>query len=431
MRMFKNIFTVLAVLLFCTKGLAQIPDKIYAPTIQSVQLYMAGNQQAYPIMRLNSGDQMELHFDDLDGYIKNISYTWQLCNADWTPALLSQFDFIKGFSQQRLTNYRVSSLAFTRYVHYQALLPQANCMPSRSGNYLLKVFLNGDTSNLLFTRRVLVYHEKVTIPAQIQQPFNGQYFYTHQKVYFKIDTKKLDALNALQQIKVAILQNNRWDNAVTDIKPTFIRQNELEYNAEQDCLFPGGKEWRWLDLRSLRLQSDRVASADYSNKKTAVFLKPDVDRSQQRFAFFRDNNGMLYYQTLESINYLWQADYARVHFSYQPPGSIAFANDDVYVFGALSNYALNDSAKMIFNESKGVYQTSLMLKQGYYDYSYITVNKNDLKHLTAFNKTEGNYWDTENTYTILVYYRPMGARADELVGITKINSLAGRPGLNF
>lgn len=419
---------VLLVVIFCNwhVAVAQEPDKIYADNIKTVQLYVAGNQLAYPIIRLNSADRLELHFDDLDGNIKNISYTWQLCDADWTASILNSMDFIKGFSQQRINNYRISSLALTKYVHYQAILPDNNCMPTRSGNYLIKVFLNGDVSKLLFTRRVLVVDEKVTIPCQIQQPLNGKYFYSHQKLYFTIEAQRLDLLNVNQQVKVCLLQNNRWDNAITNIKPTFNRSNQLEYNTEEDCLFPGGKEWRWLDLRSFRLQSDRVQKADYGKTATDIFVVPDLDRSTQRFVFYRDYDGQFFNEVYESVNPMWQADYATVHFSYKPAAALPGSGKDVYIFGAISNYGLNENAKMIFNEQTGLYEAALMLKQGYYDYSYVTVDAKDPKHTASFDMTEGNYWDTENMYMILVYYRPIGGRADELVGFTKINSLAGR-----
>src|SRR5688500_9542555 len=137
---FVRIFMLMG-LLASLQGLAQIPEKIFDPKIKSVQLFPNGNQLGYPIIRLGGSDQLELHFDDLDANIKNYSYTFQLCNADWTPGVLSHFDFIKGFSQVRLTTYRISSIAFTRYTHYQALLPDRNCVPSRSGNFILKVFM--------------------------------------------------------------------------------------------------------------------------------------------------------------------------------------------------------------------------------------------------------------------------------------------------
>ena len=384
---------------------------------------------AYPILALNSNERMELHFDDLDGNIKNYSYTYQLCNADWTPAMISSFDFINGFSQQRLTTYRTSNIALTRYTHYQAILPDRNMVPKVSGNYVLKVFLDGDTSKLAFTRRFMVYEEKVAISAQVQQPFNAQVFRTHQKLQFRVNTKNLQVVNAGQQINVAILQNGRWDNAVQGIRPTFMTNNQIEYNTENDAVFPAGKEWRWLDLRSFRLQSDRVDSAHYFKTYTEVFVRPNISRRAQEFNFYRDHNGMYYVETLDNFNPFWQGDYASAKFVYIPPGNVPFENKDVYVFGALSNFGNDDSGKMIWNEQKGGYEATLIIKQGYYDLAYATVDKTAKKKVFSFDETEGNYWETENDYTILIYYRSLGGRYDQLVGVSRINSLSGRPGL--
>jgi hypothetical protein len=406
---------------------AQVPERVFSPRIKSVQLFPMGNQLGYPVIKLGSIEQLELHFDDLDANVKNYSYTYQLCNADWTPAMLSHFDYIKGFSQVRLSNYRVSSLAYTRYTHYTAVLPDRNCVPSRSGNYIVKVFENGDTSRLLFTRRLLVVQENSSIAAEIQQPFNGLYFRSHQKVQFRVNINdKVDIINPQQQVKVAILQNNRWDNAITGIKPTFFARKTLEYNTENDAVFPAGKEWRWLDLRSFRLQSDRVADARYSNTATEIFVRPDVDRSGQKFNFYRDANGRYYLQPTESINPLFQSDYATVHFSFVPEGNRPMPGKDVYVIGQLTDFNLDPGSKMQYNAEKGVYETSLFLKQGYYDYMYVTIDQNDPKRIPSFADTEGNIWETENEYMILVYYRPLGGRADELIGMTRLSSLVTR-----
>ncbi|MBE7173065.1 MAG: DUF5103 domain-containing protein [Williamsia sp.] len=425
----KHAILILIGFSLCSLSQAQIPDHIYSPAIKTVKLALYGNQLSYPVWKLNSADRLQLDFDETGSAVRNYSYTFQLYNADWSPAMLSQFDYISGFSQVRISNYRVSSVAFTKYVHYQAILPDRNCLPTRSGNYLVKVFLDGDTSKTVFTRRLLVIDSKAEIAAQVLQPFNGQYFRTHQKIQLSVNTKSLNLMNPMQQVHLCILQNYRWDNYLHDIRPTFIRQNTLEYNAENDCLFPGGREWRWLDLRSFRFQSDRVEKADYSNQATTIWAKPDVDRSQQRFVFYRDINGLFYNEVTESINPLWQADYATVLFRYVPPGNRPYANKDLYLIGELTNYGDLDSAKMHFNEQSGMYETSLFLKQGYYNYDYVTTNKD--RTSPSFELTEGNFWDTENNYTILVYYRPLGGRADELIGYTLLNSLTGRPDSGF
>ena len=410
---------------------AQIPDAVYSPRIKSVQLYNTGNQLSLPVLGLNSSNRLELHFDDLDGNVKNYSYTFQLCDADWTPVTtLSSFDYIKGFTQQRINTYRVSSVAFTRYTHYQAAVPDNNCAPSRSGNYILKVFQNGDTSKLIFTKRMLVVDNQCNIAARIQQPFSGEIFRTWQKIPFQIAlSDKIQVLNHLQQIKVVILQNNNWKTALLKVKPTFFTGKKLDYNTETEIVMPAGKEYRWLDLRSFRLQSDRVERANYSPRSTEVFVKPDADRSRQRFVYYRDINGMYTIETSENLNPFWQSDYASVYFSFVPPDNVPFANKDIFLFGQLTNYNTDDSAKMTFNNAKGVYEKTLFLKQGYYNYNYVTIDQNDPKRALSFEFTEGNYWETENIYTILVYYRALAGRADELIGITNINSLTGREGV--
>ena len=418
-----RIFCVFIGCLLSFFGVAQAPDSIYSPSVKSAQLYMAGNQLGYPILQLNSADQLELHFDDLDADVKNYYFTIQLCNVDWVPALVSDFDYIKGFPQIRIGNYQFSSVALTRYTHYQAMVPDPNCIPIHSGNYLLKVFLDGDTSKLAFTRRFLVTDKKVNISAQYLQPLNYELAHTHQRIQLKVNTAAVNPSNAQDQIKVVVLQNYRWDNAIHDVKPTFYINNILDYNNDNDFVLPGGSEWRWLDLQRLRYQSDRIQNALYGKTSTDIFLKPDGDRSRQGYYFYTDYDGFYFLQTTESINPYYQTDYDRVHFSYVPQDNTPYPDKDLYVLGQFTGGGFNDSTKMVFNPSTGKYEGSMLLKQGYYSYSYVTIDRADPGRRASFEFTEGNHLETENNYMILVYYRAPGARADELVGINRFNSL--------
>jgi hypothetical protein len=411
------------ILLVFGKLNAQTPDFTYSSLIGSPQLYMAGNQLAYPIIRLNSTDQMELHFDDLDGNVKDYYYTFVLCNEDWTPADVSVFDYIKGFSQIRIDNYHLSSVALTRYTHFQAVLPDPNCTPVHSGNYLLKVYTDGDTSHLAFTRRFLVTDAKVTIQSQLLEPQNFEIQHTHQHIQLRLNTSAINPPNPLDQIKVVVLQNYRWDNCVRGIKPTYNISNSMEYNNPDDVNLEGGNEWRAVDIQSLRFQSDRVQNANYGKNSTDIFLKPDPDRSQADFRFYKDMNGYFAVLTTESYNPLWQTDYATVYFSFVPRGNSPFPDKDVYLLGKFTGGGLNDSSRMVFNPDHGRYERSFLMKQGYYSYSYVTVDKGDAALKASFGLTEGNHEETENDYMILVYYRPLGSLADELVGIARFNSL--------
>ncbi len=238
---------------------AQIPDHVYKSNIRTVKLYKAGDMYSYPVMTLNSNEQLELHFDDFDADVKYYYYSFQLCNADWTPANIQIYDYIKGFTSNRITNYRASSIVQTRYTHYQAFLPERNSAPTKAGNYLLKVFLNDDTSKLVFTKRMLIVSTKAAVSAKITQPFNANLFRTHQRVQVNVSAGA-GQLNAFspQDLKVVIVQNNIWSSASVIDRPTIFRGNYYEYSDEANTTFPSGKEWRWIDLRSLRLMSERM-----------------------------------------------------------------------------------------------------------------------------------------------------------------------------
>ena len=402
-------------------------ENIFVKNIKTVRLFNAGNQLSFPVIKLNSNDLLELHFDDLDADVKYYYYTYQLCNSDWTRATTGQFDYIKGFTQTRITNYRFSAVALTRYTHYQVTLPDANMFPTKSGNYILKVFLNGDTSQLVFTKRFMVVDTKSSIMARVTQPYAPQFSKTHQKVQFTVDVKALQSFNAGQQIKVVVLQNYRWDNA-QDVKPTFIRGSSLEFNSENTAVFPAGKEWRWLDLRDFHLQSDRVLTADYKKYSTDIFLRPDGPLAEQKYVYYRDLNGMSSIEAIRGINPYYEGDYATVYFSFVPPNGEAYTNKDIYLFGQLTGYKFTDSVKMTYNPTEKKYETHLYLKQGYYDYTYMAIDKNNPG---KYSELDGNYYETENLYTILVYYEPFIGRSDELIGVATFDSRTDQPGLSF
>lgn len=404
------------------------PDSIYMANIHTVRLFQPGNQLSFPLLNLNGKDRLELHFDDLEGNVKNYYYTYELCNYDWSPSNTMSMEYIKGFSQNRITDYRFSSVALTRYTHYKVLLPQANSYPTKAGNYILRVYLDGDVAKVAFTKRLLVVESKAAILGKVTQPFAPKYFNTGQKISLNVDLKGVNDYNAPQQTHVVVLQNFRWDNAIMDMKPAFIRGNSVEYNSETQGIFPGGKEWRWLDLRDFHLQSDRVQSADYNKTNTVIYLKPDLPWDGLRYVYFNDLDGMSSIEAVRGIDPYYEGDYATVYFSFLPPNGNEYTNDDLYLFGQLTDYQFTDSVKLRFNPSSGLYETHLLLKQGYYDYSYLLRNK---LNPTDIRTTDGNYYETENTYTILVYYKPFGARADQLIGVALFNSRSDRPGMSF
>lgn len=421
-------FTIFLFILGCfltKKGISQLPDQVFLPTIKAIKLCKAGDPLSYPILQLGTQEQLELQFDDLDVRPKNYYYSLQLCQSDWTPAPLQPYDYWRGFISSRIRDYRPSSLSQNRYTHYQLTFPETNSGPTRSGNYLLKVFLNDDTTKLAFTRRVLVVSKRVNIAAQVRQPFDGQLLLTHQQVQVSVTPLPMPQNNFTPtELKVHLLQNRNWSASHKQVAPTVFRGNYFEYTDEAFSLFPAGQEWRWVDLRSYRLRSERISAIidNDTTSKVDIYVNSDGPRSGKMSILNRDINGSFVLESRDNPVVAYQGEYGWVHFSFFPPGGQPFQGRDVYVMGELTGFQLLPDNKMEFNLEKGCYTKALFLKQGYYNYLYATGGDGLDNKQPVYSYTEGNYWGTENEYMVLVYVRTVGSRADELIGCTLVHS---------
>lgn len=411
----------LLLLLFHSAVRSQSLDENRMRNIQGILFSVGGSPTQFPVVQLGAVGALGLQFDDLQPGIKSYSYTFQLCDAGWQPVDLSPFDYLNGYTQNRIMNYVRSSIAKVQYMHYSISLPESAMAPSKSGNYLLKVYLNGDTSQLAFTRRFMVLDDKVGVAAQVQQPFDTNKWRTHQKVQFSIDVTRLNVLNPQQQVKVVVLQNNRWDNAVAGMQPAFMRGSQYEYNGERDFLFPAGKEYRWVDLTSFRFFSDRVRNIDRNAFPFQVQVIPDMQRTGVAYLPYQDYDGFYFFKSAEDIDVAMQGDYAKVHFHFYTRDTAEMTGQNVYLVGQFNNYRCDDNSVMHYNPQSRMYDNIQLLKQGYYTYMYVTRPANGIGP-SDNQLTEGNYWETENNYTILVYYRSLNNRYDELVSATTINS---------
>lgn len=429
MQRLRPLFLMGTLLFIALNGRAQVKIGGYPslsadnPDIHGVIFSKAGNQLSYPEMTLGSTEALTLSFDDFDARLKNYSYTYIRCDQNWQPVLQSSFDYIQGFTDMRIRDAKFSSISRTRYVHYTATLPTSESQIKKSGNYLLKVYLDGDTSKLAFERRMLVVAPKVSVAASVVRPSGQSPTGDQQKLNLSISVNRLRLQNPRDQIKVVVLQNYRWDNAVHELQPAFMRGTTYEYNSERDLLFAAGKEFRWADLKSFRFQSDRVAGVSVSDGKPAgydVLLKTDPSRNESQYMPYVDYDGFYQIASTENIQVAYQGDYGLVRFSYKTATGQPYSGRDLYVLGQFNQYRKDDNSRLVYNPAKGLYEKTLLLKQGYYSYLYGTAESTNQPSKTDL--TEGNYWETENKYTILVYYQSYTDRAPELVACTTVSS---------
>jgi hypothetical protein len=301
------------------------------------------------------------------------------------------------------------------------MFPQQNITFTKSGNYLMYVYLNGDKKDLVLSRRFLVYDNKITIATTFRQPIGGEDQYNKQHIDFSIYNSSYDITNPYSDLKVVITQNNRWDNAVTNIKPTFMGNNTLTYSLDDASTFNGGNEFRYFDIRSLRFLTENVKEHyKDENLKNHTVLYPEVIRTTKSYTFYNDFNGSFLIKNTNAIgNPDLESDYVYVEFflpyvNPEPTGNF-------YIMGKLTDWRMNKLSKLTYNPKRFGYEAKLYLKQGYYNYIYVLSNDNNKSGDETI--VEGSHWDTENNYNFFVYHRKIGTYYDQLIGYRKLNSL--------
>ncbi len=396
----------------------QYDNTVFQSQIKTVQLYNSNKEGSFPSIVLGSPETLTLGFDDLKGGTKGYNYTIEHCDAEWNSSRLSPTEYLQSFTEDRLIDYRYSGNTIQKYTHYQLTLPNYNIIPKLPGNYILKVYEDGDRNKMVLTHRFYVVANKIGIQTEVTASNDNLQRQSAQKLNFELSTGNMPIQNPFNDIRVLVMQNGRADNAQINTKPEFIRGSQLVYNGITTNQFNGGNEFRHFDLRSLRLNSERVGRI-YKDTANTVVLLGDPGRNQANYSFQYDNNGSFYILNQDGSNPRTDADYAHVYFSLA--GNKTDAEGAAYVVGQFNNYQLTAENKMRYDDSKGRFYTDLFLKQGVYDYEYIWVPKGDSKpDDTTF---EGSYYETENDYQLLVYYRPPGARWEELVGFRQINTV--------
>ena len=393
-------------------------DYIHKNNISTVLFTQEDFELSEPYIRLNSADRLILSFDDLDADYKNYHYTIIHCNADWQPSELREYEYIEGFYEDQIKDYYRSMNTRVPYTQYRLQFPGPNLRPSKSGNYILKVFEGGDRNNVVFTRRFMVFEQSVSVEGSVQQANLVMYRDRKQQVSFVINTTGYQVSNPYRDLNVVIIQNGRWDNALTGLDPRSVQGNRFVYDYEDKTLFGGGNEFRHFDIRSLRYLSDRIEDIRSSRRFWDVFLLPDRIRSREQYFTKDDLNGRFRIMTSDAPNDQLESDYAWVHFHL--PMDEPLDDGYLYVMGELTNWTFTDENRMNYNYGENAYELSLLLKQGYYNYMYAYLAEGETE--ADLSQIEGNHSYTENDYTILVYHRQPGDLYDRLIGMSRLNT---------
>ena len=391
-------------------------NRVYEENIKGVQIYSA---QGYPedvvqpaVISIAQAIPIVLEFDDLYEDVEDYRAKIMHCNGDWTHSQFLDLEILDEYNEFRITDYELSFNTRTEYVHYRFRIPRVKI----SGNYLLVVFRGTDETDLILSRRFMIFEPRVEIKAKITvTPSQGTF--QNQQIDFRINHGGLYISNPMDEIQVVIRQNQRWDNAITNLKPSFIRtgQSVLDYeyyNFENN--FKAFNEFRFFDLRILNATGQNVGKIDLGSNYARAFLLKDKTRGPLAYSQYTDINGQYVVNNLEVGGGAGatEAEYVDVFFFLEYDRKI---DGEIYLFGALTDWRLEPEFALQYDEVSGGYAIDLILKQAWYNYMYLVKDERLTPHYL-----EGSHSDTENLYEILVYHRTPMSRGDKLVGYVNL-----------
>jgi len=394
-------------------------NHIFTDRIKTVELFKEGWTLSYPVMKLKSSDRLLLQFDLMGNEVETFYYSFIHCDKDWKRSRISSNDYLDGFPENQIEDYKPSFNTTVSYYHYKLSFPNDRIDIKLSGNYILIVYPVGEPDKPVLIRRFMVTEDMAGISATAQRPQMTDSYNTGQQVNFTLNLTGMNIVDPYHDISSFILQNGQWINAKRNLPPDFVGNNELKYNSLSDKnIFQGGNEFRYFDIKSIRYQSEYIRKIDFAENNYHVFLYPSENREVKPYFYWQDFNGKYYIAVQEGRDMETEADYLWVYFTL--PSKYKVTGGKMFVTGALSDWSFDGKSVMTYDPVKAEYQCSMLLKQGWYNYEYLFVkNGETTAEPSVF---EGNHYETENDYLILVYYRNPRDRYDRIIGSLIVNS---------
>lgn len=374
--------------------------------IKSIQLRTLEKDNFSTIIPL--GKTLELSFDDIDADQKEYSYKIEHMTFDWEPSNIFSNEYIDGFQENNITNYENSFNTLQNYTNYRVQIPNRNTRITKSGNYLLSVI--NDSNEIIFTRRFTLYENKSAVGVQVLRSRNTLTSNQKQTVHFAVNYNSNQIKNPTQELKVVLLQNDNWNSAITNLTPQFFKRNQLVYKYYDKTNFWSGNEYLNFDNKQIRNSTIQIASVEKKDIYNS-YLYSQEKRAQKPYTYFPDINGQFIIRTTEGANTYTEADYARIHFDLESDNNL---HKEVYVYGAFNNFNLNSENKMTYNASQKKYEVSILLKQGFYNYTFATLESDNKVNLHEIN---GSFFQTENEYKVIVYQKAFGDNYYKAIGI--------------
>lgn len=405
--MFRKYLFLITFLITATISFSQEKEVVPPYYIKTVSFVQNG-QNAVPLFLL--GDTFQLQFDDLHGTEDNYYYKITHCDYDWKPSQLSINEYLGGFDELRIQDYYNSINALQIYSHYKLTIPNKQTQLKVSGNYIISIL--NESREVVFSRKIIICEDLVSVPMQVKRArTNNNLEYKH-NLEFAVKSNAITFQSPLTNVKVLLMQNGRFDNSISKIKPMYTIGNDLIYKYDTETQFWAGNEYLFFENKNIRAATNSIAQVDLNSGLYSCYLYTNGARASQQYTFWPDINGNFLVNNLNAENNEIESDYVWIYFSLSAPAF--YLDKNIYVTGMFNNYVLSDENKMDYNEKKGIYEKAMMVKQGFTNYSF-SVGDGKGK-IDAENAIDGNFWQTENNYHAIIYYRENNQRYDRVIG---------------
>ncbi|MEN2488085.1 DUF5103 domain-containing protein [Flavobacterium sp. B11] len=411
----KFLYTSFIFLFIITLAKAQEKEIDPPYNIKTVSFIQNGSNVP-PIFEL--GSPFTFQFDDLFGNEANYYFEVIHCDYNWFPTDIPKTDYILGMDNQRITDFSNSFNTLQVYTHYRLSFPnQFTQLLKLSGNYMLRI-LNEDRE-VVFSRKFILHENHCTVGVQVKRTRNLSNIDYKQNLDFAILSNDIVFQTPLQNVKVLLLQNGNFHTEIKNVVPQYTIGNQLVYKYDKETQFWGGNEFLYFENKDIRAASNNVAKIGSNNDIYNAFLYTNAARGNQIYTNYEDVNGNFVVKNINGSNNDIEADYAWVYFTLSAP---AFRmNKDIYITGMFNNYSLSPEYKMDYNTDKGVFEKAIMIKQGFTNFQYTVADKKGV--IDSENAIDGNFYQTENEYTVLVYYKEATDRYQRVIGKGNANSI--------
>lgn len=405
---------LLSVLLLSVLGMSAQQSEVYSDRIQSLQVVAGDKWLSMPVAVLGQ-DAVHIAFDDLTHEYRRYTYRLEHCEADWTVSKeLFTSDYCEGFSEGlTIDDVQESLNTNVLYTHYRLTLPNEQCRIKLAGNYRLTIIDENDGERPVLTACFMVVQSlaglRLSMTTNTDAGINNRF----QQLEMELSYGALSVTNPGQQLKTVVLQNGRWDNAVWNSKPQYVMANGLRWSHDRNLIFPGGNEYRKFEMLDVDHTTMGLEKMDWDGTYYHAYVETDEPR--RNYVYDESANGSFYIRNSDNVDNDTQTEYLKAHLTLKSPR----LQTPVYVNAAWTLGRFLPKYEMQWDDEEQCYNLTLLLKQGYYSYTYLTP---DARGVMGPVPSEGNFYQTRNNYDALVYYRGVGERTDRLVGFVELKA---------